>query len=138
MGFERKLEALRSLKPRQAELVCPRHPGPDGSPGSATFCLETDEGRHDRSHVISRSHAIEARCGPRVAGVEDEFASRAFGAELDFTYWQYRHEHHPYHIDYIFVPRTWLKGMVSFDIGKFEDWCRTGLSDHAPLIAEFR
>ena len=34
-------------------------------PGSATFCLETDEGRHDRSHVISRSHAIEPRCGPR-------------------------------------------------------------------------
>ena len=50
---------------RQAELVCPRHPGPDGSPGSATFCLETDEGRHDRSHVISRSHAIAAGCGPR-------------------------------------------------------------------------
>jgi pimeloyl-ACP methyl ester carboxylesterase len=50
---------------RQAELVCPRHPGPDGSPGSATFCLETDESRHDRSHVISRSHAVEARCGPR-------------------------------------------------------------------------
>jgi len=34
-------------------------------PGSATFCLETDESRHDRSLVISRSHAIEARCGPR-------------------------------------------------------------------------
>src|SRR5262245_22795498 len=50
---------------RQAELVCPRHPGPDGSPGSATFCLETDESCHDRSHVISRSHAIEARSGPR-------------------------------------------------------------------------
>ena len=50
---------------RQAELVCPRHPGPDGSPGAATFCLETDEGRHDRSQVISRSHAIESRCGPR-------------------------------------------------------------------------
>src|SRR6516162_217480 len=50
---------------RQAELVCPRHPGPDGSPGSATFCLETDESRHDRSRVISRSHAIEARRGPR-------------------------------------------------------------------------
>ena len=29
------------------------------------FCLETDEGSYDRSHVISRSHAIEARCGPR-------------------------------------------------------------------------
>jgi len=41
---------------RQAELVCPRHPGPRPvPPGSCkTFVSKTDEGRHDRSHVISR------------------------------------------------------------------------------------
>jgi len=43
----------------------------------------------------------------------------------------------PYHIDYIFVPTAWLKNMVSFDIGSFDDWCAPGLSDHAPLSAEF-
>ena len=26
----------------------------------------------------------------------------------------------------------------SFEIGNFEEWCATGLSDHAPLIAEFK
>ncbi len=41
----------------------------------------------------------------------------------------------PYHIDYVFVPTTWLENMVSFEIGSFEDWC--DISDHAPLVAEF-
>jgi len=58
-----------------------------------------------------------------------------FGAEARATYWHYRKN--PYHIDYIFVPNSWLKKLVSFDVGSFEAWCRTGLSDHAPLIAEF-
>jgi exonuclease III len=59
-----------------------------------------------------------------------------FGSEIQATYWHYRIK--PYHIDYIFVPTTWLKNLISFEIGKFEEWCQNGLSDHAPLIAEFR
>jgi endonuclease/exonuclease/phosphatase family metal-dependent hydrolase len=39
------------------------------------------------------------------------------------------------HIDYIFVPTDWLKHLVSFEIGTFEDWFQH--SDHAPLSAEF-
>jgi exodeoxyribonuclease III len=58
-----------------------------------------------------------------------------FGAETFGTYWHYRRT--PYHIDYIFVPTSWLKNLVSFEVGTFEAWCRSGLSDHAPLIAEF-
>jgi exodeoxyribonuclease-3 len=59
-----------------------------------------------------------------------------FGSEGCATYWHYRK--HPHHIDYIFVPRSWLSKLVSFDVGTFEEWCLTGLSDHAPLIADFR
>jgi hypothetical protein len=59
----------------------------------------------------------------------------AFGAEAQATYWQYRNRTKPYHIDYIFVPTDWLKHLVSFEIGTFEDWFQH--SDHAPLSAEF-
>lgn len=59
-----------------------------------------------------------------------------FGGEVQATYWHHRTK--PYHIDYIFVPTTWLKNLMSFEIGTFEEWCGTGLSDHAPLIANFR
>src|SRR5215475_5265169 len=37
-----EIEVSGSLSANEAELVCPCHPRPDGSPGSATFCLETD------------------------------------------------------------------------------------------------
>jgi hypothetical protein len=60
----------------------------------------------------------------------------SFGAETCPTYWHHRKS--PYHIDYIFVPKSWLSNLVSFEIGSFEAWCRTTLSDHAPLVAEFR
>jgi exodeoxyribonuclease-3 len=59
-----------------------------------------------------------------------------FGAETCGTYWHHRTT--PYHIDYIFVPVGWLKNLVSFDVGTHEAWCQTGLSDHAPLVVEFR
>lgn len=59
-----------------------------------------------------------------------------FGAESCGTYWHHRRT--PYHIDYIFAPESWLTKLVSFEVGTFEAWCLSGLSDHAPLIAEFR
>lgn len=59
-----------------------------------------------------------------------------FGTETCGTYWHYRKT--PYHIDYVFVPTSWLEDLVSFEVGTFDAWCRTGLSDHAPLVAEFR
>ena len=49
----------------QAELVCPRQGGPDGSPGSATLCLKTHESYHDRSHGVPRPDVVEARSGTR-------------------------------------------------------------------------
>src|SRR6476660_1550922 len=49
----------------QAELVCPRQGGPDGSPGSATLCLKTHESYHDRSHGVPRPDVVEARRGTR-------------------------------------------------------------------------
>jgi hypothetical protein len=62
----------------------------------------------------------------------------AFGSELRGTYWHYRRSVMPYHIDYLFVPTAWLKDLVSFQLGDYDAWCATGLSDHAPLSAEFR
>jgi hypothetical protein len=61
----------------------------------------------------------------------------AFGAEQRGTYWHYRRREMPYHIYYLFVPITWLKDLVAFELGDYDAWCASGLSDHAPLSAEF-
>ena len=52
-------------------------------------------------------------------------------------YWRDRKRDGPtYHIDYIFLPRSWLPAVNDFSIGSFDDWCATGLSDHVPLILD--
>lgn len=62
----------------------------------------------------------------------------AQGAEPEPThYWRDRKKDGPcYHIDYIFVPRSWAANLREMTVGSFEDWCGSKLSDHVPLVAD--
>ena len=52
-------------------------------------------------------------------------------------YWRDRKEDGPtYHIDFTFVPRTWIKRITNLEIGTFADWCGSGLSDHVPIVMD--
>jgi exodeoxyribonuclease-3 len=52
-------------------------------------------------------------------------------------YWRDRRKGGPtYHIDYVFLPRAWLDRIRGFDVGSFEEWCGSGLSDHVPVVAD--
>jgi exodeoxyribonuclease III len=52
-------------------------------------------------------------------------------------YWRDRRKDGPtYHIDYVFLPRAWLDRIRGFDVGSFEEWCGSGLSDHVPVVAD--
>ncbi len=67
-----------------------------------------------------------------------ELSGEANGAETVPThYWRDRKKDGPtYHIDYIFAPQPWLTHVKEFQVGTFEDWCGSGLSDHVPLVME--
>jgi exodeoxyribonuclease III len=54
------------------------------------------------------------------------------GAEKRPTYYFYRHQDKPFHIDYVFVPKGWKLGSV--EVGSFRDWCH--LSDHVPVVVD--
>lgn len=61
------------------------------------------------------------------------------GDETEQThYWRDRREFSPYncHIDYLFLPSTFLKKMKQFEIGNYGDWCGNKLSDHVPLLVD--
>ena len=60
------------------------------------------------------------------------------GEETEPThYWRDRKKDGPtYHIDYIFLPEAWLGAVSDFQVGTFEDWCGSGLSDHVPLVLD--
>ena len=41
-----------------------------------------------------------------------------------------------YHIDYVFAPSNWLDG-ADIELGGYDKWIGSGLSDHAPLLCTF-
>lgn len=60
--------------------------------------------------------------------------SVAQGAETEPTFFHQRNILKPYHIDYAFLPKTWLNG-CSVSIGEAVEWIN--LSDHMPVIVAF-
>jgi exodeoxyribonuclease III len=56
------------------------------------------------------------------------------GAEKHHGYYHHRDRHQPFHIDYCFVPKTWVKRIQNVSFGGYFQW--TSLSDHVPLIVD--
>jgi exodeoxyribonuclease III len=54
------------------------------------------------------------------------------GAETSPTYFFYRHQDKPFHIDYVFVPNSWK--LRSVEVGSFREWGQ--LSDHVPVVVD--
>jgi exodeoxyribonuclease-3 len=54
------------------------------------------------------------------------------GAETNPTYYFYRHQDKPFHIDYVFVPKDWH--LKSVEVGSFQLWGH--LSDHVPVVVD--
>lgn len=73
-----------------------------------------------------------------LVSVYHELTGELNGAETQPThYWRDRAKDGPtYHIDFVFVPTTWIPQVSNFTVGTFEDWCGSKLSDHVPLILD--
>lgn len=66
--------------------------------------------------------------------VHDHF-NWEFGMENAPTLYLSRDRAKPYHVDYIFVPKSWVQSeRVRIEVGQAEEWL--GQSDHMPLISE--
>lgn len=67
-----------------------------------------------------------------------EIRREPHGEEVEPTiYWRDRKRDGPtYHIDYIFLPASWICDVSDFSVGSFDGWCSAGLSDHVPLVVE--
>lgn len=59
--------------------------------------------------------------------------------EATTLYWRSRRpDKDLYHVDYFFAHQSWHSRCLGFEVGSYEDWVQTKLSDHVPLIADFR
>ena len=61
------------------------------------------------------------------------FHGEAPGAETRATHYFLFNESQPFHLDYCFLPETWLDRLASVEVGSFADWPQ---SDHRPLTVE--
>jgi exodeoxyribonuclease III len=59
----------------------------------------------------------------------------AHGKEQHSTFFLYRHEDKPYHLDYCFASNDMMKKLKKVEVGTFDNW--KNASDHVPLIMEF-
>lgn len=87
---------------------------------------------------INHMTMVEAMRKRGLVSAYHEVSGEAHGEETVPTiYWRDRTRHGPtYHIDYVFLPRSWLHAVNQFSIGGFDDWCANGLSDHVPLVID--
>jgi exonuclease III len=85
-----------------------------------------DENRPGRNHTevvrLFESHGL-------ISAYHTHHGERQ-GAETRPTYYFYRHQDKPFHIDYVFVPKGWR--LKSVEVGSFREWGH--LSDHVPVV----
>lgn len=56
------------------------------------------------------------------------------GRESEPTFYFRWDRARPFHIDYCFIPVSWVAYLRTVDVGSYEDW--SGHSDHRPLLVE--
>jgi hypothetical protein len=90
----------------------------------------------DHEHPADRTHsALVAKLGDLgLASSYHAHYGEAQGAESRPTFFEYRHEHRPYHIDYCFLPSAWAGRIASVSVGAHAEWAKQ--SDHMPIVVD--
>lgn len=71
-----------------------------------------------------------------IVSVYHERNKKEHGEEIQPTYYQYYHEDKPSHLDYCFLPKHLADKVTHFEIGNYDTWIKTKLSDHSPIFME--
>lgn len=85
---------------------------------------------------ISHTTVVEKLASLNIFSTYHTYLSLAQGAEEHPTYFMYRHQNKPYHIDYCFASIDFMDKLENVEIGAHEEWSK--YSDHNPLIVSFK
>lgn len=90
----------------------------------------------DDDHPMDKTHSALVRllATMGLTSVYHDHYGEEQGAESQPTYFEFRHEDRPYHIDFCFVPTEWMPMVTNVAVGKHSDWARW--SDHMPLTVD--
>jgi hypothetical protein len=90
----------------------------------------------DREHPADRSHSglVDKLDKLGLTSSYHAHFREQQGAESRPTFFEYRHAHRPYHIDYCFLPAAWVGRITSVVVGVHAEWAEH--SDHMPLVVD--
>jgi hypothetical protein len=90
----------------------------------------------DRKHPSDCNHtALVQRLDELgIVSAYHEFHGEEHGSESLSTYYFWWRESRPFHIDYCFLPRTWMSRVRDVHIGSYSEWSQW--SDHRPLAVD--
>ena len=90
----------------------------------------------DRMHREDRNHSALIKNLTRLGLVSayHAFFAEAFGEESRPTYYFLWKQARPYHMDYCFVPVTWMEQIKKVEVCPYEGWEK--FSDHRPVVVE--
>jgi exonuclease III len=86
-----------------------------------------DPGRKTRTH----SKIVQLLGDRGLISAYHAFFSENHGAESKPTYYFWHRQDRCFHIDYIFIPNTWMDRVTDFKVGSYRRW--RPASDHVPI-----
>jgi len=89
-----------------------------------------DPGRKKKTH----SSVVQMLSERGLTSAYHEFFSETHGAESRPTYYFWHREDRSFHLDYLFVPRAWMKRVVACEVGTYSQW--RPASDHMPIVVD--
>jgi exonuclease III len=89
-----------------------------------------DPGRKKRSHAS----VVKLLAERGIVSAYHAFFSEDHGAETRPTYYFWHRKERCFHIDYIFLPLGWMKGVTDFKVGTYNEW--RPASDHVPILVD--
>lgn len=90
-----------------------------------------------KARVASHSDVVRKLADNNIQSVYHSYYNLKQGDENHPTFYLYRKQEKPYHIDYCFASVDLLSKVKNVEIGSWEAWTKTKLSDHSPLGISF-
>lgn len=85
---------------------------------------------------VNHTNVIEKLSDLNIYSAYHKFFNQIPGKEIHPTFFLYRHQNKPYHIDYCFASSKLIEKLEKVEIGVYEDWKIH--SDHKPLSIQFK
>lgn len=88
-----------------------------------------------KSRIGNHSDVVAKLANKGIKSCYHHHHNQAHGREAHPTFFLYKHEDKPYHLDYCFASSDLTDSILNVEIGQHKDWYP--YSDHVPIIIDF-